>query len=778
MNSLAGRSLRAAILAILVLSASGNFALAQLRIVSYNTANGSRTGNNQMPRTGMDLVLAAIGNEVTNGFATPIDALLLQEQASPSTSTQGFVDVLNGIYGAGTYARSNVVSGPPFSDLRQTLVYNTQTLSLIGEVAYGETGSTKAARQTTRFHMRPVGYDSSADLYLYNNHYKSDTGTLENQRRNFEAETVRFDPVFGSDALGQGAHVIYAGDYNIQSSNQDMYQTLLSAGNGQAFDPLDAPGSWNNNSSFAYLHTQSPHDGSDGLTAFGMDDRFDFQLVTEELLDNEGLSIIDGSYRAFGNNGTTYNQAINVASNTYPLSQAELDALAHVSDHLPVVADYQLPAILSAQLATVPNNVPLGATVNFDVMVENAANVVTPIGADELDYSITVSGDLLGSASGTEFALGGFNSHSLMLDTSVAGMRSGVVTVSTTSQSAANPLLTFPVNFTVGGGTIDPMFGVIASDDFDSTMNRTAFSQTPTAGTFSSPADGFQPFQVGVSSTIPFALVDDSFSVFTGDQSGIVDASSDSPGYKDDTWFGVVDVNNPDNPSGEAAATWEFNIAGAVGLEVSIDMAAMGDFDAADTYMWTYSIDGDAAQALFSSSIDEAGSATYTLADGDMFTLDDPLLMTDAQDQTVQLSNEFQTLTSLLSGFGDTLTLMLTAITEGNAAGVFNDEAYAFDNIVIEGFTNTDADFDQDGDVDGDDFLTWQRNFGMGSTLAEGDANADGQVDQIDLDAWRMQFGTVSAGSQQLATAVPEPSSLLLAMGVLLFTRIDRNSPR
>ena len=38
-------------------------------------------------------------------------------------------------------------------------------------------------------------------------------------------------------------------------------------------------------------------------------------------------------------------------------------------------------------------------------------------------------------------------------------------------------------------------------------------------------------------------------------------------------------------------------------------------------------------------------------------------------------------------------------------------------------------DFDSDGDVDGADFLTWQRGFGGPGTLATGDADADGDVD-------------------------------------------------
>jgi type 1 glutamine amidotransferase len=57
--------------------------------------------------------------------------------------------------------------------------------------------------------------------------------------------------------------------------------------------------------------------------------------------------------------------------------------------------------------------------------------------------------------------------------------------------------------------------------------------------------------------------------------------------------------------------------------------------------------------------------------------------------------------------------------------------------------TELTADFDDDDDVDGHDFLQWQRGLGIstGATGADGDANADGHVDTNDLDAWQDQFG-------------------------------------
>ena len=53
------------------------------------------------------------------------------------------------------------------------------------------------------------------------------------------------------------------------------------------------------------------------------------------------------------------------------------------------------------------------------------------------------------------------------------------------------------------------------------------------------------------------------------------------------------------------------------------------------------------------------------------------------------------------------------------------------------------ADFDEDGNVDGEDFLAWQANFGLtvGATKADGDADGDGDVDGSDFLIWQTQFG-------------------------------------
>ena len=93
------------------------------------------------------------------------------------------------------------------------------------------------------------------------------------------------------------------------------------------------------------------------------------------------------------------------------------------------------------------------------------------------------------------------------------------------------------------------------------------------------------------------------------------------------------------------------------------------------------------------------------------------------------------------------------------------------------------GDFDSDGDVDGGDFLAWQRGLGQasGATPADGDANADAAVDGIDLGIWQGDFGEAPFGSLGVgsaSTAIPEPSCFALVLmvsgGLLLGGRARR----
>jgi hypothetical protein len=62
------------------------------------------------------------------------------------------------------------------------------------------------------------------------------------------------------------------------------------------------------------------------------------------------------------------------------------------------------------------------------------------------------------------------------------------------------------------------------------------------------------------------------------------------------------------------------------------------------------------------------------------------------------------------------------------------------------------ADFDSDSDVDGADFLAWQRGLGStdaAATRANGNADNDVDVDAADLAVWRASFGAPRAPAGQ-----------------------------
>ncbi len=112
--------------------------------------------------------------------------------------------------------------------------------------------------------------------------------------------------------------------------------------------------------------------------------------------------------------------------------------------------------------------------------------------------------------------------------------------------------------------------------------------------------------------------------------------------------------------------------------------------------------------------------------------------------------------TSLAIGIGTNEDSISTVTISVDKMRIISEAAPAVDT----------ADFDDDGDVDGDDFLTWQRGLGTtGATLAQGDANDDDVVNAQDLAIWKAQFGM--PGASAAVGAVPECSSLALALAAL-----------
>ena len=418
---------------------------AQVRIVNYNTGQ---------PRDGLATVLEAIGEEAyVHGIHRPIDILLVQEQRRIRTDTENIASLLNEIYGTSVY-RAGQLEGDETSNGstgRPGVIYRSDVVELLEEATVGRISFTGQARQALRYNFGLVGYPTDASFYIYNSHYKAGNTFDDKKRRLVEAEAIRTD----SDQLG-AAEIIYAGDFNIRSSTEAMYRHLRSDGPGQALDPIDSAGTWHNTNRFKQLHTQSPvtRPRYSRQTTGGMDDRLDFQLVTDELMDSEGFDYIVGSYRAFGNNGThPLNGEITQGSGAAP---NVLEALTTATDHLPVVADYQLPANMQVQV-TIPEVIAVNQTSDaWRVSVTN--NHANPFAGDELDYEISWPDNTI---SVTDVGGGNTIEHPIDLNFRQPGAHTLELSVTATSPKTANSIFNQSISYTVafpGDANLDGLF--------------------------------------------------------------------------------------------------------------------------------------------------------------------------------------------------------------------------------------------------------------------------------------------------------------------------------
>ena len=79
------------------------------------------------------------------------------------------------------------------------------------------------------------------------------------------------------------------------------------------------------------------------------------------------------------------------------------------------------------------------------------------------------------------------------------------------------------------------------------------------------------------------------------------------------------------------------------------------------------------------------------------------------------------------------------------------------------------ADFNLDGEVNGEDLEIWQAGYATGTTRAQGDADSDGDVDGRDFLAWQRLAGSSPDLVAQTAAVVnvPEPNSLVLLLAAV-----------
>jgi len=249
-------------------------------------------------------------------------------------TTAGANSILNNslnVFGANNYAMANFIQD---GSLNNSMYYNTDKLIL---------KSQDRIETTPRAIDHYVLYANDPNLGVY-----YDTTFIEVYMCHLKAGSGGSNEVIRADQTEELMNYIatrplssnhfFCGDLNVYSSFEQGYQNLIT-GPLSLVDPINSPGSWNNNGSFAEIHTQSTRTslnydcGSKG----GLDDRFDQILVSQNVMSGaDSLRYLDNSYAAVGNDGNHFNSNLLSGSNSqYP--DSVVNALYYMSDHLPVI---------------------------------------------------------------------------------------------------------------------------------------------------------------------------------------------------------------------------------------------------------------------------------------------------------------------------------------------------------------------------------------------------------------------------------------------------------
>nr|WP_298994008.1 T9SS type A sorting domain-containing protein [uncultured Polaribacter sp.] len=239
-------------------------------------------------------------------------------------------------------------SRSPATDLLQMLYFNADKLTL----EFNEVIPT-GVRDINHYTLK-LKTASETRIEVFVTHLKASRGIDNRQKREESIEIFTRQ----LDRLPQDAYVIFAGDFNFYTSNEEGFLKLIDENNPiQIIDPInrlcpsfpddgkdyydvdyDNTYFWNN-SSFSDVHSQSTRssqlngDGAGG----GMDDRFDFIMLSKNLTESTEMKFVNNSYKTIGNNGNCYNSFVSNASCTGEFSQNLRNALFNFSDHLPIV---------------------------------------------------------------------------------------------------------------------------------------------------------------------------------------------------------------------------------------------------------------------------------------------------------------------------------------------------------------------------------------------------------------------------------------------------------
>ena len=314
-------------LATLTLVAQDTLTVLQYNLLNYgNYTDYCTTSNNNISHK--DEYIKTIVE-----YVKP-DIFCVNEISKSPAIHQRLLDNSLNVSGINYYRKADFIKVAD-SYLVNMLYYNSQKLQLHSHtIAQSSTRDIDVYKLYYRSDDLPVG--DTAFVICIVAHLKAGNSSSDRDKRTVMVNNV-MDYITDYESDG---NLLFIGDFNVYKSSETAYQLLLDyvVPEINFFDPIDTPGSWNNNSSYSYVHTQSTHSDQNGCASYGgMDDRFDFILISNNIKQGlKNVEYIDGSYTAIGQDGLHFNQSINDSPPNLSAPSDVIEALYGNSDHLPI----------------------------------------------------------------------------------------------------------------------------------------------------------------------------------------------------------------------------------------------------------------------------------------------------------------------------------------------------------------------------------------------------------------------------------------------------------
>ncbi len=213
------------------------------------------------------------------------------------------------------------------------IFYNSEKLTMQSNVAI-ET----SVRDIDIFKLKYNNSQSNIFLNCAVAHLKAGNESSDESERASETNKLM---TYLSNGNATGNYLMM-GDFNVYTASEQAFQNLLFYQNVSVrfYDPVNKIGSWNGNSYYASVQTQSTHTSGGCPSGGGLDDRFDFILASDEVINGtDKMKYLNGSYHAVGQDGEHFNKSLLASPSNTTVPSDVLNALYEMSDHLPVVIE-------------------------------------------------------------------------------------------------------------------------------------------------------------------------------------------------------------------------------------------------------------------------------------------------------------------------------------------------------------------------------------------------------------------------------------------------------